>query len=91
MFCRPPCRRGFDAAGRRWVAEAIAIGVLTVDELKNSPTATRALLPADTRPAPVSERQPQHPTPVAPRAEARYTPQQQLELAMAQAVAMRRR
>jgi hypothetical protein len=91
VFCCPVCRRAFDAAGRQWVAEAIAIGVLTVQELNDGLRATRAFVPADTRPAPASARRPQHPTPVAPRAEARYTPQQQLELAMAQAVAMRRR
>jgi hypothetical protein len=31
--------------GRRWVAEAIAAGVLTVDALRNDATATRALHP----------------------------------------------
>src|SRR5690242_9255101 len=36
-FCRPACRRAFDVAGRRWVAEAIAAGVLTVDALKSGP------------------------------------------------------
>jgi len=35
VFCRPCCRRAFDAAGRRWVADAIAAGMLTVDALRN--------------------------------------------------------
>jgi len=56
-FCHPTCRRAFDAAGRRWVAEAIATGTLTVDALRNGPTATRALLPGETPPPPISERQ----------------------------------
>ena len=46
VFCCPACRREHDAAGRRWVAQAIATGTLTVDELKNGPAATRALLPS---------------------------------------------
>ena len=45
MFCRSACRRAFDAAGRRWVAEAIAGGMLTVDAPRNGAAATRALLP----------------------------------------------
>jgi hypothetical protein len=45
VFCRPVCRRAFDAAGRRWVADAIASGMLTVDGLRNGPATTRALLP----------------------------------------------
>ena len=47
-FCRPRCRRAFDAAGRRWIAAALTSGVLTIAHLK-SPLkidlcATRALL-----------------------------------------------
>jgi hypothetical protein len=45
VFCRPVCRRAFDAAGRRWVAEAIATGTLSLDALRDGPAATRALLP----------------------------------------------
>ena len=43
VFCRPTCRRGFDADGRRWVSDAIASGVLlaTVFWLAHAP-ATRA-------------------------------------------------
>src|SRR5215469_2053651 len=83
VFCRPACRRAFDAAGRLWVAEAIATGVLTVDALKNSPTPTRALLPAATSPAPLGE-PPRHLAPVAPRAETPYTRQLELERLMRQ-------
>jgi hypothetical protein len=53
VFCRPACRRDFDAAGRRWVAEAIATGALTVDALRNGAAATRALLSGAISPAPV--------------------------------------
>jgi hypothetical protein len=52
-FCRPACRRTLDATGRRFVAEAIAGGMLTVDALRNGPVATRALLPAAVSAAPV--------------------------------------
>ena len=51
-FCRETCRRSFDAAGRRWIAGAIATGMLTVDTLRNGPAATRALLPGDILPLP---------------------------------------
>jgi hypothetical protein len=91
VFCRPVCRRAFDAAGRQWVANAIATGMLSADLLRNSFAATRALLPVAASPAPVREAQPEHPTPVAPRAASDYTRQHDLERLMAQAVAMRRR
>ena len=42
-FCRPACRRVFDAAGRRWVAGALAAGALTIPDLRNAPSTTRAL------------------------------------------------
>jgi hypothetical protein len=54
VFCRPVCRRAFDAAGRRWVAEATASGALTVDALRNGSAATRALPPGVIPSAPVS-------------------------------------
>jgi len=50
VFCRPACRRAFDAAGRRWVAEAITTGVLNVVALRNAPAATRALPKSSNRP-----------------------------------------
>jgi hypothetical protein len=86
LFCRLVCRREFDAAGRRLVVEAIATGVLTVQALKNGPTAMRALVPAATSPASESEVPPQHPAPATPRAESRYTRQQDLEWRMAHAI-----
>jgi hypothetical protein len=55
VFCRPACRRDFDAAGRRWVADAIAAGVLTVGTIRNGDAATRALLAGAISPAPVPE------------------------------------
>jgi len=42
-FCRPACRRNLDAAGRRWVAEALAAGNLTIPDLRNAPGTTCAL------------------------------------------------
>jgi hypothetical protein len=53
VFCRPVCRRGFDAAGRRWVADAISTGMLTIDGLRNGAAATRALLQGAISPAPI--------------------------------------
>jgi hypothetical protein len=43
VFCRSACRRDFDAAGRRWVADAIGAGILTVGDLRDGLAATRAL------------------------------------------------
>ena len=61
--CRSSCRKAFDAAGRRWVAEAIAAGMLTVSALRNGAATTRALLPGAISPA---VHEPQKPAPVAP-------------------------
>src|SRR5215472_16926237 len=52
-FCREPCRRSYDAAGRRWVAKAIAGGTLTLDDLRSGAAATRALLSGAMSPAPI--------------------------------------
>jgi hypothetical protein len=55
-FCREACRRSFDAAGRSWVAEALADGALTIPDLiRNASSATRALagggkIPSETPP-----------------------------------------
>jgi hypothetical protein len=43
-YCRQTCRRSFDAAGRRWVAEALACGLLSIEALRTGAAATRALL-----------------------------------------------
>ena len=59
VFCRPGCRRAFDAAGRRWVAEAITTGRLFVHELQNTPVATRALVPPSVSTPQVGEAAPQ--------------------------------
>jgi hypothetical protein len=49
--------KGFDAAGRRWVAEALAIGTLSLDALRNGAAATRALLAGAIPPSAISEPQ----------------------------------
>ncbi len=54
-FCRPACRRAYDAAGRRWVAEAMAAGVLTTDDLRKGTAATRALTRDAAIPLPAPE------------------------------------
>jgi len=64
VFCRPACRRAFDAAGRRFVAEAITCGLLSLDQIRNGAAATRALLPGAISPVPVHE--PQKSGPVGP-------------------------
>jgi hypothetical protein len=69
-FCRSACRRAFDAAGRRWVAGAIASGMLTVDALRNGARAKRALLPGAGSPAPISPAE--KPAPVAPTERPQY-------------------
>jgi hypothetical protein len=88
--CRPLCRRRLDAAGRRWVAEAIATGVLTVHELKTGVAGTRALVSAATSSVPVGEVISHRLAPIAPRADS-YRGQRDLEQLMAQAIAVRRR
>ena len=75
----------------RWVAEAIATGLLTLDALKNGPTATRALVPTAVSSPHADEAARQSPAPVAPRADSRSAHQQDLERLMAKAIAMRRR
>jgi hypothetical protein len=72
-------------------AEAIATGVLTVQELKNGPAAMRALGLAVASAAPGGQAAPQRPTPATPRAKSCYPRQQSLETLMAQAIAIRRR
>jgi hypothetical protein len=90
-FCRPACRRAFDVAGRRWVAEAIAAGVLTVDALKSGPASTRALGAAVASAAPVSEAAPQRPVRVAERAESGDARQRNFEQLLARTIVARRR
>jgi hypothetical protein len=42
-FCSPRCRRAIDAAGRGYIRDALASGVLTIAGLRNGSAATRAL------------------------------------------------
>jgi hypothetical protein len=42
-FCREACRRAFDAAALRWVADALAAGTVTIADLRGGSCATRAL------------------------------------------------
>jgi hypothetical protein len=73
------------------VAEAIAIGVLTVQRLKNGLAATRALGPAAASAAPVDEPAQQRPARVAQRAEYGDARQRDFEQLLARTVAARRR
>lgn len=54
-FCRPACRRALDAAGRRYVAEALGSGVLTIADLESGPAATCALAEEGKEPSPHAE------------------------------------
>ena len=77
----------FWSALRRWGERAVAAGILTIADIRRGDPAACTLLPGATSPAPA----PQHPARLAARAESRYTPQQNLERLMAEAIAMRRR
>jgi hypothetical protein len=52
-FCCSRCRRALDGAGRRYIAGALANGMLTIDALRNGPAATRALVVAAISPPPL--------------------------------------
>ena len=54
-FCGDRCRRALDRAGRRWIADALDGGMLTVADLKSGPAATRTLLPAASSPSAAPE------------------------------------
>jgi hypothetical protein len=54
-FCSPTCRYALDAAGRRWIAVALASGALTLDHLRSGSLTTRALLSGAISPQPVPE------------------------------------
>jgi len=75
---------------RTWALDSIADGALTVAEVKNGRAATRAFVAAATAPVPIAAA-PQHLAPLALRGDSPYTPQGDLEILMAQAIAMRRR
>jgi hypothetical protein len=42
-FCKPSCRRACDAAGRRWVTEAIAAGSIHVDAVRSGDVGKRVV------------------------------------------------
>jgi hypothetical protein len=90
-FCGAKCRTIFWSALRRWGERAVAAGILTIPDIKNADPAACTLLLGATSPAPVGEAAPQSPSSAAPRAESRYTRQQDLETAMARAIVARRR
>jgi hypothetical protein len=70
---------------------AVTAGALSVDVLKSADPAAYTLLRGTIALTPESQSPKQYPTPVVHRAESSYTPQQNLERLMAQAISMRRR
>jgi hypothetical protein len=90
-FCGPGCRTAFWSALRRWGERAIAAGILTVTDVRDGDPEACTLLLKATLPAPIDDAARRSPTPVAPCAKSHYSPQQNLERLMAQAIAMRRR
>jgi hypothetical protein len=60
-FCRRSCRRELDAAARRFVADALGLGLLTVADLKRGPAATRALAGDASAPESVPDTDPADP------------------------------
>jgi hypothetical protein len=91
-FCQSKCRVAFWSALRRWSERAIDLGILTIDDIRSGdPAACTLLLEAASR-APVAAPPWQdHPVPELPRVASLYTPQDELEAAMAGAIAIRRR
>jgi hypothetical protein len=90
-FCRARCRHEFHSCARRWAEAAVAAGALSIDVLKNGDPTACTLLRGTISPTPESQSPKQYPAPVVHRAESSYTPQQNLERLMAQAIFMRRR
>ena len=90
--CGSKCRMMFWSALRRWGERAIEADVLTVDDIRNGNPAACTLLLEATSLAPVAAPPWQgHPVPELPRVASLYTPQEELEAAMARAIAIRRR
>ena len=54
-FCRPSCRRAFHAIVRTWALDAIADGTLSIEEIRSSAPATRALRRSEVRRSPLSD------------------------------------
>lgn len=90
-FCSAEHRSLFWSALRRWGERAVAAGILTIADIRNGDPAACTLLLKATLPAPIDDAARRSPTPVAPCAKSHYSPQQNLERLMAQAIAMRRR
>ena len=88
-FCWPSCRRAFHAAARAWALDAIADGTLSVVDLRNGATATRALAREATSLPPAGEPF-QSFAPVAHHKESSLA-QEELEDLMARTIAARRR
>jgi hypothetical protein len=62
-FCRPACRRAFDAAARRWVADALAAGTVTIADVRDGSATTRALARAGNIPPETDRPVPKPPDP----------------------------
>jgi hypothetical protein len=91
-FCSIRCRHEFHSCARRWAEAAIDLGILTIDDIRSGDPAARTLLLKATSLAPVAAPPWQdHPAPELPRVASLYTPQEDLEAAMARAIAIRRR
>jgi hypothetical protein len=90
-FCQPHCRRAFHAGARDWALDAIACGALTVIGVKRGVFATRTLVEMRGSQTLVSATaQPFDASAASPR-QSCHTAQENLERAMAEAIAMRRR
>ena len=51
-FCGAECRTAFWTALRRWGERAVAVGILTIDEIRKSDLKACTLLPGCVPPAP---------------------------------------
>src|SRR6516165_3647614 len=75
-FCSTRCRQEFHSRARRWAETAVAIGVLSIDVLKNGDPGACTLLLRATSPTSLGDMPSPYPARVAPRAESRHTQQQ---------------
>jgi hypothetical protein len=89
-FCGSGCRTAFWSALRRWGERAIAAGVLTIPDVRNGDPAACTLLSGADLPEEVRDDHSRLTQPVARRARS-CTSEEALELAMARAIAARRR